>query len=77
MKLETEKNRIPDSNDLNYRTHKNQVKLIRLQGEILKLYRYMSKIQFEEILTNRPTVPHLSNYTITTKKSPKAAQKTR
>ena len=37
LKLETEKYRIPDSNDLNYRTHKNQVKLIRLQGEIIKL----------------------------------------
>ena len=38
---------------------------------------YISKNQFKEILINRPTIPNLSNYTSTTKKSPKAAQKTR
>ena len=32
LKLETEKYPIPDSNDLNYRTHKNQVKIDRLAG---------------------------------------------
>ena len=32
LKLETEKYPIPDSNDLNYRTHKNQVKTDRLAG---------------------------------------------
>ena len=32
LKLETEKYPIPDSNDLNYRTHKNQVKIDTLAG---------------------------------------------
>ena len=32
LEHETEKYPIPDSNDLNYRTHKNQVKIDRLAG---------------------------------------------